>query len=662
MKRRPTSTLHRSLFAWGAALAFVFGAFGSGPARADTTPPGSDPYVEQLVQRARNLALWQEVTWLRLGHYRTTLLGGYESEVDGGEFFLATDGKTNPRAELEATLRAFFWAPVALKQSAEQPFCRFPARLLWLSKVLEFDWRKVPPQPCPDFAEYIERLSPQSFTVVFSSYYLNNPASAFGHTFLRVNKGKEGAENKQALLDYAIDFSATVDTTNSIIYAAKGLLGMFPGVYRRIQYFYKVREYNDYESRDIWEYELDLTPEEVVLVTAHIWELGHTYFDYYYLDENCSYHILGALEVARPSLTLLKHVNWPAIPADTIRALHRNPGLVRSVHYRPSARTSFTERLAELDSDEVDLVADLMSDPQAPLPRTLSDERRVKVLDAALDVADSMFASELIKEDRERDVESTELQQALLERRARILVKSDPFELTPPVHLAPHLGHDTRRVGVGSGYSGQYGAYHQLGFRLALHDLADPARGYPEAAQIEFLPFSVRYFVEKPQLWLEDIALVRVVSTSPWSRFELPLSWTVHAGWDRFYDRGCRGCLATTAEVGGGLTLAAFAQGLSWYAMGITEIAALAPIRGGVADLPVRAAVGVHSGVRLRLTNDLVLLPQGRFLWLPEQDPRTILRLQGTLRYQYIDNFALDLDAALHPEERRVGAASLLYF
>lgn len=662
MKRRSTSGLQRGLFAWSAAFLLALGAFRASASPAASKSPPFAAYVDELVQRATERGLWRDEGWLRLGHYRPGLFGGYESEVDGAAFFLAGDGKTNPRAELEASLRSLFTDPVPPEQSKQHPFCRFPARLLWLSKQLEFDWSRLPQQPCSDFAEYLERLEPASLTLVFSSYYLNNPASAFGHTFLRVNKRSRGAEDRQALLDYAIDFSATVDTTNALVYAAKGLLGMFPGVYRRIPYFYKVREYNDYESRDIWEYELDLSPAEVVMVSAHIWELGNTYFDYYYLDENCSYHILGALEVARPDLALIEHVNWPAIPADTIRALYHNPGLVRSVHYRPSARTSFTERLARLDPDEVDLVAALMGDPEAPLPDTLSDERRVRVLDAALDVADSRFASELVKEDRNRDVESSRVQQTLLERRARILMQSEMFEIEPPPRLAPHLGHDTRRLGLGSGWSPERGAYHQLGFRLALHDLADPPRGYPEAAQIEFMPMSFRYFVEDPRLWLEEWNLVRVLSVSPWTRFELPLSWTVRAGWDRYYDRGCRGCLATTGEVGGGFTLAAFDQALSWYALGVTEVAALAPIRGGIAGLPLRAGIGVHSGLRLRLGEDFVLLPEARFSWLPEQDPRTLLRAHGTLRYQYVRNFAFELNASLDPEERRVGAASLLYF
>jgi hypothetical protein len=69
-------------------------------------------------------------------------------------------------------------------------------------------------------------------------------------------------------------------------------------------YYLKVREYSDLENRDIWEYELNLTPEEIDRLLMHAWELGPIHFDYYFFDENCAYHLLGLLEAARPDLTL----------------------------------------------------------------------------------------------------------------------------------------------------------------------------------------------------------------------------------------------------------------------------------------------------------------------------------------------------------------------
>ena len=77
-------------------------------------------------------------------------------------------------------------------------------------------------------------------------------------------------------------------------------------------YYRKVREYNDIESRDIWEYKLKLSEEEVSRVLLHLWEMQRAEFDYYFLDENCSYQLLSLLDVAREDLHLTKE-KWPII-------------------------------------------------------------------------------------------------------------------------------------------------------------------------------------------------------------------------------------------------------------------------------------------------------------------------------------------------------------
>ena len=54
-----------------------------------------------------NSALATHPYWIKLGHYRSTTLGSWKSEVDSTEFFLSSEGKTNPEAELNATINAF---------------------------------------------------------------------------------------------------------------------------------------------------------------------------------------------------------------------------------------------------------------------------------------------------------------------------------------------------------------------------------------------------------------------------------------------------------------------------------------------------------------------------------------------------------------------------
>ena len=69
--------------------------------------------VEEVIQKAQDLKLWEEPYWHTLVHYKPTFFGHYKSLVDDPEFFCAKNGKTNPRAELMATVRAFFEEKIA---------------------------------------------------------------------------------------------------------------------------------------------------------------------------------------------------------------------------------------------------------------------------------------------------------------------------------------------------------------------------------------------------------------------------------------------------------------------------------------------------------------------------------------------------------------------
>ncbi|MCZ7583307.1 MAG: DUF4105 domain-containing protein [Deltaproteobacteria bacterium] len=412
-----------------------------------------DDYVASLVAKAHEQNLAEDEMWLRLGHYRKTLFGNWKSEQDNRAFFLAEDGKADPQAELDATLRGIFAPEIPNeKGSVQHPLCRFPARAMFLARALDIDMGRVRQRDCPRVRAFAKALNPKGVSLVFSSYYLNNPASAFGHTFLRFHRGSTANGSERAdLTDFGIDFAANVDTRNAFVYAFKGLSGLFPGTFHRIPYYYKVREYNDYESRDLWEYELDLTDQELLMLTAHIWELGSAHFDYFYLTENCSYHILGALEGAGPRFDLIDKTRFPVLPADTVKIVWDNPDLVRRIRFRPSIRTQFQSRAAMLSNEELDLVAALARDPDAPLPEGIEEDRVIAVFDAAADLIDLTYAKELILK---TDGDAAELKRRLLARRAAIRRPSPSLDYAAPPSETPHNGHGAMRVGVGGGGGG----------------------------------------------------------------------------------------------------------------------------------------------------------------------------------------------------------------
>jgi len=641
------------------ALAFSAPAFAlAGEAEPDPT------YLPELLAAARSKSLSEDRAWLRLGHWRKRLLGSWQSEADGPGLFLSPQGKRDPAAELEATLTGFFapgqGAPEGVKladPSLEHPQCRFPARFAWLAASVPIDLARLPPRSCPRFEAFWRRVSARSATLIFSSYYLNNPASAFGHTFLRLGKEEvaKGGERLD-LIDQAVDFAAVTDTSNAVLYAFEGLFGLFRGEFSARPYFYKVREYADYESRDLWEYELSLDQRQLAMLVGHLWELGQTWFDYYYVTENCSYYVLAALEAADSKLELLSHLGPATLPADSVKALFRNPGLVRAVRFRASARTQLGARTAGLSGAELDAVQQLAEGGDPPGLDAMSTDERVRVIDAALDLVDVRHGRDIVTgADPAADV----LRQSLLERRSAIAVASPPLAIPPPSAGGPERGHGSVRIGLGAGISREDGSVLLAEGRLALHDLADPPAGFSPRTQIEFFKLRLSLADRHRALRLEEASLVEVTSLNRIDRFERRISWKMRVGATRVVDGGCNGCVAGMLAVGGGPGFVSEGGALSAALTADAELLA-APDLQGLSGSGVRPGVG--PGVLLRLLGGerAALVGTGSWRWLPLASPSTSYEL-GVEARLHVGAVSLAARWRKAPRAEEVGVVLLLY-
>jgi hypothetical protein len=633
------------------AIAVLALLLAAGPAGA---APADAPAVQALIDRARQDGLARERTWLRLLHARGRP-GHQESEADGPAFFLAAQGKIDPEAELIATLRSFFTPETPAMQTARSPrerhpLCRFPARYLWLARRLPLASLPLPQPHCPELTDFVTRVQPDSAVLVFSAYYLNNPASAFGHTFLRLRRSGPGGND---LLDYGVDFSADVDTTNALLYAIKGLTGLFPGTFKRMPYYYKVREYSDYESRDLWEYQLALSPEALTMLVLHAWELGGTYFDYYYITENCSYHLLGLLEAADPNLTLLEHLRTPVLPADTVKALFANPQLVREVRFRPSVRTQFRSRVQGFDGTKRDAVRSLAKLPTAALPPAWSPRTRGEVVDAALDYVDVRYGRALVEN---TSPAAADLRQALLLRRASMAAPTPELTIALPADQRPEQGHGSARVGTSVGSTTAGELFQSFDLRLALHDLIDPQPGYPRFAELEFLATRLRWRMEQHRLDLEDFAIARVTSLTPLDPFDTHLSWKAAFGAMTRID-DCAACLAGRVALGAGGAVA-LGRPLTLFLTADTE-ALYAPTGGW--RIPFRAGAGPAAGLLLRAAS-LSLLATADTLFYPWQTPARLWHARAAVRVPLHPTCSLFSEAATQRSESSVRAGVLLYF
>ncbi len=486
-------------------------------------------YLGELVARSRELRLAERPEWLKLGHYVPNVARpGVHSLVDSPPFFLASSGKDDPRAELESTLAAFFSQDVT---GDAHPQCTFVARYGWLDEALGFDRTRMPRPDCRRYREWRAALNAEHLTLVFASAYLNNPSSMYGHTLLRVDARDQ--DERTRLLAYTINFAANTDEKNGVVFAVKGLFGGYPGTFSMLPYYLKVREYGDLENRDLWEYQLDFTPDEVDRVLRHAWELLPAYFAYYFFDENCSYHLLGLLQVARPQLELTAPFRLWALPSDTIRAVMREPGLVRKTVYRPANSTVIERRIARMPVEERGMARDLglgrISAEAAPLA-ALAPERAASVLETGYDYLTYRRAS------GEHDVADPQaLAHELLVARSRIPVASQAPRIEPGVR--PDEGHGTSRFSGGIG-SRRGDDFAELGYRPTYHDILDDDSGYVRGAQIEFFDFRVRDY-RKAGPRLESFTPIDIFSAAPRDEFLHPKSWGVSVGWRRMLiDKG----------------------------------------------------------------------------------------------------------------------------
>lgn len=513
-----------------------------------------------MIAKAKVLQLAKEKQWKDLLHIRPNIFGLKRSQITDPHFFLSPEGSKNPEVELEATLEALL-TPQDLPPD-KHPLCYFPARKSWLSEKLQINNELFPKVNCKLYDSYIRRLNAESVSVVFSSYYPNNPGSVFGHTLFRINKKLAVYERSNELLDHGIGYAANANIDNPALYALYGLFGGFKGIFTIVPYYYKVREYNDFESRSLWSYDLNLSPSEVQLLVDHLWEVGFTYFDYYFFTQNCGFHMLTVLEAAAPRLRVVENISFWVIPSDAVKVITEEPDLIKKVSYRPSVEEKFYKRWNQLTDTEKNQLRHWNSTKSLQGIETLNNESKKNVLDTMLDYFDYKNPN-ILSEGHEAQQKE---RNALLQARAQILSASNEVKIEPPTQDRPDVGHESGRLGLRFGTNvwnknpHQQESYQELQVRFALHDLLDAPWSYPPGAHIEFMNFRFRYWQKSPSTFLvdrtqlEEFTLFRLFSLFPRDEFHRSPSWNFAVTSKRIYDHHCTACMAGGIEGGAGGT------------------------------------------------------------------------------------------------------------
>jgi hypothetical protein len=559
-----------------------------------------DTYLASLLEKAHREKVHEERTWEVLLHYTRTRSGGYQSRIDDPKFFLSTRGRTDPEGELAATLKSFF---VADAKDGTHAACRFPYRFQWLSERLGIDPARLPAFTCSERDKSISAIEAKSAVLVFPVGHINSPASMFGHTLIRID-----GSSRSSLISYAVNYAASGTDSNGFLYAWKGLTGGYKGYFSIMPYYEKVKEYNDLEHRDMWEYRLKLSEEEVRRIVTHCWELHQISSSYYFLDENCSYNLLFLIEAARPTLRLTEQTGLFVLPTQTIR-IARAGGILEEPLYRPSRGTRIRKMMSQLEEPGQLRAYQLAHDLAPPQPATEPKLAAMQELDLAVELAQYRFdRKELAKEPYNK------LYLKLL--RARSTLGAAPegmYEVAQPPR--PEAGHDTATLSPGGGVR-RGEPFVQIGFRPVFHTLNDPDQGYLPGAQIKFFDTALRYDVNSRDFQLKTLHLLDIFSLAPRDALFKPLSWKVNTGLDTEPLRNGQDYLLYRLNSGGGFAYNSPLGGLC-YLLGELDFNAGEKIRAGATVGP-----GLSLGDLEQLTDWWKLHLSARAFWCRLGDDR----------------------------------------
>lgn len=495
---------------------------------------GSSTEIDRLARSAM---------WHKLLHYNDSVLAFELSEADGSSFFLSPHGRSDATTELWATIRAF-QQKKRLPPHNRVAQCVFPARLLFLQRALsDRDRKKLRLQAvdCPEYERFRQAMRTDSVSLVFASPFLRNPASMFGHTFLRFETDPDNP-----LLGHAVSFEANIEDMSTLSVIFGGLFGLLPGQIFIQPYFEKVRSYNDIESRSLFEYQLNLTKNSIELITAHLWELGSTHFNYRFLSENCSYHILGLLDLARTDLNLRDDFFWYTVPSDTVRSLVAEAGLVEKRIYRPSLFARLHagwQALEKHDQRGALLLAEGRSETDD------SQSWTNEVLDTA--ILYLRYQNEAGKEQRLHQLQTLRAVHSALRGGDRKTIEKTDVSVAAQSRFEapPEAGHAPGKLSLSAGYLDEQ-FFQQLAIRLTYHDLLDDPTAYLPFSQLVVGRIALRR--RQRRIYLDELTLIELKNLQPIRQVYQNWAWQLRLAVDTPDDIECGNCLQATSRFGVG--------------------------------------------------------------------------------------------------------------
>ena len=491
---------------------------------------------KKLTEKAAFMQLHTHPVWRKLLVYKGSENSG--SYVISDDFFLSSNGRYDPRDELMLTIAAFL-APAGTDPNSHAQ-CVYPARYQWLSSILESEEEKFPKINCPKFLAWSHADEATSVSLIYATGFLGNPASYYGHVLLKINSNEE---DKSSLQDQAINFGAIIpENENMVVYILKGMFGGYESGFTHREYFYHTHNYGENDLRDVWEYSLNLEPQERDLLIAHAWELLGKKYRYYFLNRNCAFHMAELLEVIAGIHVVPEFPLWsiPQVFVQNLGQVERNgKPLLESVNYIPSRQSRLYGKFRQLNGRERDIIEQIAANPSKIKDFDLSivsETSQKRILETLVD-----YFKYLLKVDEDNESIKLAYKQVLIR-----LFNKEPgssFEEVAKIPESPHKGRKPGYLSIQRTHNSTFGSSSVLRIRPAYYDALDANSGHIKYSSLSMAELEVE--LRQGSLKVSELRFAHienVSSTVTGLPGDKPKYWSLTAGLSRD-SLDCTSCL-----------------------------------------------------------------------------------------------------------------------
>lgn len=534
--------------------------------------------------------------WLKLLYYEANSDSptGWESASVSDNFFVAEDGRRNPQNELAATLNAMS-QPVGddVNKHAQ---CRFPARYLWLKSQSKLT--NVQDLTCPDFEEWIYGGQTDSISIIFVTGYLGNPASYYGHTLLKFNSSK--SRETSDLLDTTVNYGAIIPPdVGPISYMYNGAVGGFNAGFSHIEYYFHDHNYGETELRDLWEYELNLSAEEVRLVLAHSWEVLGKEYIYYFFRRNCAYRMAEVIEIVDGIDLIPPRRGWTipqSIITRTANTRIRGESLIRNTKYYPSRQSTFYEKFRSLSGSEKSVMRSIVRNSEDDDAwddlGSLTVDSQSRVLDTSLDYYQYRMPNDESKQGNLKNQYTDLLVRRFTLPPAKATATAEP-------QRGPHQDRAPGYASFGFAHNDERGNSALIRIRPAYYDVLDSAVSHVPNSELSMAEVVLR--TDDDRISISKASVFRVEAVNG-SISGLPgdngRSWALGLGFVE-QSPACRDCLVARFEGDIGRSIPVGVNGIAGVYVG----GAIQDGRNSEGNLFVRATgfINFTASDRLRM-------------------------------------------------------------